>query len=169
MSIGVLGRFVLGIREDRTQRNAGAVSPGMLSRETTCERSTQVASIVLPDPSRGVVITLSKCGSIYTVVDPECEELVRQYRWSLHVSNPRCSKKAYARAERCPVTGNKLRLYLHRFICEKVHGPPPSPEHIADHRDDNGLNNRGMNLRWRTKQANSWALAVGHARQSGLA
>jgi hypothetical protein len=132
------------------------------------EGSTQVAFDLLPDPTDAVRITISKCGSIYTVVDPEFEDLVRRYTWSLHFPNPQRSRKAYARAERCPVTKQKLRLYMHRLICEAVHGPPPTPQHIADHRDNNGLNNRGENLRWRTKQANSWAPALGHARQAGL-
>ena len=37
--------------------------------------------------------------------------------------------------------------------------------HIADHRDNDGLNNTKDNLRWLTKPANSWALAVADARR----
>lgn len=109
-----------------------------------------------------VQLTISKCGDYSATFDQKFEHLVRRYRWSLH----RCGKgKLYVRAERCPVTREKLRLYMHRMICEAAHGPCPHPDWIADHRNSNGLDNRAENLRWRSKQANVWALAVADARR----
>jgi hypothetical protein len=114
-----------------------------------------------------ISLTISRCGEYQAVFDPDVEDLVRQYRWSLHRPHKH-TKKVYARAERCPVTKNKLRLYMHRLLCEHYKGPPPSPKHVADHRDGNGLNNRAHNLRWWLPTQNSWILARGEANRLGL-
>jgi hypothetical protein len=43
---------------------------------------------------------------------------------------------------------NHHRMYVQRIICEVFKGPPPSPEYVADHIDDNPSNNRADNLQW---------------------
>jgi hypothetical protein len=49
-------------------------------------------------------------------------------------------------------TGHRGRTTImkHRIVCERAHGPPPSPIHTPDHRDWDTLNNTRENLRWRT-------------------
>jgi hypothetical protein len=106
--------------------------------------------------SESVRITLSRCGEHFALIDREFEELVRGYRWTLH----HCGKgKLYARAERCPVTKQKIRLYMHRLIAPLVIGEAPGAGYVVDHRDGDGLNNCGANFRWLKAYDNRWKYA----------
>ena len=41
-----------------------------------------------------------------------------------------------------------------RLVCEAFHGPPPSPETVCMHQDENSKNNDQTNLRWGTQKEN---------------
>ena len=49
----------------------------------------------------------------------------------------------------------KIRLKLHRIICEAWNGPPPYPEAQARHLDDNKNNNDPSNIAWGTGRDNA--------------
>lgn len=105
------------------------------------------------EPEQHKTVTISRCGERVAVVDAEDYPLISKYRWCVHS----CGKgKHYARAERHPDTGDKLRLYMHRLIAEARLGPAPGPDMVVDHLDGNGLNNSASNLRWADRWANRW-------------
>lgn len=61
--------------------------------------------------------------------------------------------------------GVRRRVYLHRAIMERIE-PPPSPEHVVDHKNGDTLDARRCNLRWVTISENAkntwlWRLAHG--------
>lgn len=43
---------------------------------------------------------------------------------------------------------------VHRLICEAFHGPPPTPEHVCMHLDENAAHNHCDNLQWGTQKEN---------------
>ena len=43
---------------------------------------------------------------------------------------------------------------IHRLIAEAFHGPPPFPDAVAMHIDENAANNRANNLRWGSQKEN---------------
>lgn len=45
--------------------------------------------------------------------------------------------------------------WLHREICRRKEGEPPSPEHVCDHLDGDSLNCRRENLTWATLSENA--------------
>jgi hypothetical protein len=45
-------------------------------------------------------------------------------------------------------------LKVHRLVCEAFHGPPPFPNAVVIHLDENALNNRPENLKWGTQKEN---------------
>lgn len=54
-----------------------------------------------------------------------------------------------------PIANGKKKTFLvQRVICEAFYGPPPSPNHEANHKDLNKHNNRADNLEWLTGGAN---------------
>lgn len=110
----------------------------------------------VPEVEDVVRITLSKCGEYFATIDARHWPLVSRWRWSLH----HCGKgKLYARAERDPDTGEKVRIYMHRLIAQEVLGEAPTKKHVVDHRDGDGLNNRETNLRWLDGYENRWVYA----------
>lgn len=103
-----------------------------------------------------LTITLSRCGEVFALADWEALTILRGYTWSVH----KCGKgKTYARAQRCPISKQPLRLYMHRLIAEHFLGPAPSPKHVVDHKNGDGLDNRACNLRSATAYDNRWRTA----------
>ena len=49
------------------------------------------------------------------------------------------------------VDGVQRRVMIGRLVCETYHGPPPPPDHIIRHIDENPLNNHVDNLCWSTR------------------
>jgi hypothetical protein len=43
----------------------------------------------------------------------------------------------------------------HRLVCMAFHGPPPTPQHEAQHRDGSRTNNRPENLKWGLPKENA--------------
>lgn len=52
------------------------------------------------------------------------------------------------------VSLNTERVAVHRVVCRTFHGPAPSTRHEATHRNGKKLDNRDVNLRWRTHRQN---------------
>ena len=52
------------------------------------------------------------------------------------------------------VTGAHGNLKVHRLVCEAFHGPPPAPNSVVIHLNENGLDNRAENLQWGTQKEN---------------
>lgn len=50
------------------------------------------------------------------------------------------------------VDGVQRRFYVGRLVCEEFHGPPPTPDHVAEHIDRDPSNNHADNLRWATRE-----------------
>ena len=43
---------------------------------------------------------------------------------------------------------------VHRIICSAFAGPPPGPDYVVCHKDNDKRNNNASNLRWDTRAAN---------------
>ncbi len=52
------------------------------------------------------------------------------------------------------IPGERRHAYVHSIICTVFHGPRPSADHFACHKDDIGTNNHKDNLRWGTRVDN---------------
>ena len=51
--------------------------------------------------------------------------------------------------------GGKDKTYkVARLVCEAFNGPPPFPEAVAMHDDENARNNKPKNLKWGTQKQN---------------
>lgn len=109
-----------------------------------------------PEPAYAT-ITLSRCGEYAAKVDEDALSVLWPFTWSLQFDG---KIKYYARAERCPASGKKLRLYMHHLIAQNYGILPPTPAHThLDHKDGDGLNNRRRNLKWCLPAINRWATA----------
>jgi hypothetical protein len=84
-----------------------------------------------------------------TLLSPLDTDL-RHDTWQLHRDQ---RGRAYARRQ-ISAFGNRSGLYLHRAIMLRVCSPP-SPSHVVDHLNGNGLDNRRENLRWATVSENT--------------
>lgn len=109
-----------------------------------------------PEPAFAT-ITLSRCGELVAKVDYEFLPYAERFTWSLHRPN---ALKLYGRAERCPETGRRLRLYLHHLVAHVFDIKPghPACTHL-DHRNGDGLDCRRWNLVWRHPIDNRWGTA----------
>lgn len=74
-------------------------------------------------------------------------------------TKPRLGSIAKAR----PDGGHKRRIIqtraygtikVHRAVCEAFHGPPPFPEAVVIHRNEDSTDNRPKNLKWGTQKEN---------------
>lgn len=86
------------------------------------------------------------------IIDEEDYQFVSQWRWGWNPSKNK--KKLYVRRT-STYQGRYISVYLHKVICLRAWGPPPSPSHIiADHRNGNELDCRRFNLGWETPAGN---------------
>lgn len=101
------------------------------------------------------------------IIDKEDYDFASQWRWQAHWSKQK--KKAYARRA-TRINGKPISVYLHKEICYRAHGLPPSDRHIiGDHMDGNSLNNCRDNLRWATPSQNASNLHGFYAQQLRMA
>ena len=65
------------------------------------------------------------------------------------------------------VGGVSTDAYIHRLVCEAFHGPPPYPDHHADHIDGTRDNNHASNLRWLSPSENRKLRNIAKGERSG--
>lgn len=87
---------------------------------------------------------------------------VRNVR-SGHVLTPMINHQGYAQAQLC-VNGKRFVPRINRLVLSAFVGPPPTPDHHANHKNGVKDDNRLENLEWVTCQEN-----VDHAVRTGLA
>lgn len=122
-----------------------------------CDETERSVSSVPPTIRAYATVTVSRCGERFAKVDADALDFLWPFTWSLHFDG---KLKYYARSERCPVTGKRIRLYMHHVIAEAYGIRKPSPEHThLDHKDADSLNNRHRNLIWRLPTVNRWQTA----------
>jgi hypothetical protein len=103
---------------------------------------------------------------VFAVVDEEDFVWASQWKWSAKPSKNR--KKLYA-CRTGYYAGRDISVFLHKAICLRAHGKPPSPSHIiTDHINGNSLDCRRSNLRWATPSENRQNYAGVYALQLRL-
>lgn len=91
--------------------------------------------------------TIPLSQGLIATVDDEAYEAVAAFKWSAMKQR----NTFYAVRGILTPEGERTTGYLHRFIWELLNGPIPDDMTI-DHRDRDGLNNAGANLRLATHQ-----------------
>lgn len=90
-------------------------------------------------------------GEHFAVLDEEDYLWASRWKWHAHKNK---NGKIYARRNGCYM-GRSVSVYLHKAVCLRAHGMPPSASHIiADHKRGNSLDDRRFNLRWATPSEN---------------
>ncbi len=93
------------------------------------------------------------CAELQIVIDEDDYMWASQWRWGINPSKN--GKKLYIRRTARAPSGRFMSVYLHKVICHRAHGLPPTPNHIiADHRNGNTLDCRRHNLGWATPSEN---------------
>lgn len=110
---------------------------------------------ILPDiDDTARPIYLDDRAELFCVVDLEDYDFALQWRWKAVKSKGRKLKWYAFRTTRC-TGGRHVAIWLHKQICLRAHGLPPSVDHIiTDHQDGQSLNNRRLNLAWATRSQN---------------
>ena len=98
-------------------------------------------------------IYLDNSGELFCVVDLHDWEWATQWKWKPIRSRGKAHKVYAFRTTKW--RGRNDGYWLHKEICLRANGLPPSPEHlIGDHQDGQSLNNRRSNLKWATRSEN---------------
>lgn len=79
-----------------------------------------------------------------------------------HVLTPMVNHQGYAQAQLF-VSGSRSVPRINRLVLSTFAGPPPSPDHHANHKNGDKSDNRLANLEWVTMQEN-----IDHAVRTGL-
>jgi len=108
--------------------------------------------LVFPDPPRVRRIWLSeRDDTLVALVSPEdYDAIIARGLWFRMRSG--YAAKTFKRPGDKSGSG---QIYMHRLVCERAFGPPPSHQHVGDHLNGNTLDNRRSNLRWASKSQNS--------------
>lgn len=86
--------------------------------------------------------------SVWAVVDEEDYLWAIRWRWGKKFNSDK--KKIYLYRH-----SRKVSIYLHKEICHRAHGDPPTEKHIiGDHRNGDSLDCQRHNLRWATLSQN---------------
>jgi hypothetical protein len=96
--------------------------------------------------------TFRSFGSYYTVSDSG--EIWSAATGKLVRLSPTLSQKGYARLTLI-IDGARKDVRVNRVVCEAWHGPPPFPDAVARHLDDDRSNNAAVNLAWGTASDNA--------------
>ena len=105
---------------------------------------------------------------MYAVVDLIDFEFAMQWRWKAIKSKGRKVKWYAFRTTR--LAGRHVAYFLHKEICLRAHGLPPTKDHlIGDHLDGDSLNDRRLNLEWATHSGNRRNIGGVAAQQLRLA
>lgn len=111
--------------------------------------------LILPivDDSVRVIPLQGRDDGAYAVVDLVDYEFASRWKWKA-VKSRGFKVKLYAyRTTRWK--GRHVSIWLHKEICLRAKGLPPSKEHlIADHENGNSLDDRRRNLDWATHSQN---------------
>ena len=98
------------------------------------------------------------CNAPVVLLDYEDYQWAHRWLWSWTTSKQGATRRHKVYARRNTGSGKltpQYWIWLHKAICERAHGPPPTLFHtIADHRDGDTLNCRRINLRWATPSDN---------------
>jgi len=102
-------------------------------------------------------LSVGRRAQYHTIVDNEDYHAVLAFKWTFLVSHPRSANpNIYVRRHRRILQdGFRVRqtYFLAWFILEVCMGlPRPTPEHTADHKNGDTLDNRRTNLRWATRK-----------------
>ena len=98
-------------------------------------------------------IYLDNSGELFCVVDLHDWEWASKWKWKPIRSRGKTHKVYAFRTTRWK--GKHVAYFLHKEICFRAHGLPPTKYHIiGDHQDGQSLNNRRSNLEWATSSDN---------------
>lgn len=99
-------------------------------------------------------IYLDDTGELFCWVDAVDYQWAVKWRWKPIRSRGKKHKLYAFRTTR--KGGRHIAYWLHREICLRANGLPPSQKHlISDHLDGDSLNNCRLNLRWATRSENN--------------
>ncbi len=119
------------------------------------------------DDTTKIIYLNNRGESIPCVIDDVDYQWASRWRWQAHWSKQK--SKVYARRN-VLIKKRTVGIYLHKEICLRTHGLPPTEKHIiGDHKDGKTLNCRRDNLRWATPSQNRLNLHGFYAKQLKLA
>lgn len=101
-------------------------------------------------------LSLSDRWCLEALISPEDVRWAAQWRWGYKW--PAGIKASIGRVYACRqirISGKKVTLWLHREVCWRANGKPPSERHMADHWNGDTLDCRRENLRWATASQNA--------------
>lgn len=94
----------------------------------------------------------------FIVLDEEDHAWACRWHWYPKLSKQGATRKQKIYAYRMRndlLRKQRQSVYLHKEICFRAHGwPPTAQHHVADHDDSNTINCRRSNLHWATRSMN---------------
>lgn len=101
-------------------------------------------------------VCLSDRFDLHALISPQDILWASKWKWGYKwAAGVKAAKDNIYACRQMRLSGKKLNLWLHREICWRAHGAPPSERHMADHLNGDSLDCRRENLRWATPSQNS--------------